>query len=235
MPLRGSKSIGRPGRRQRREGVGTLSLDAPRPPVRGPSLPSGGRAERLTIILRMSHWPCSLVTSAPALSSSFGVADAVLRREAEFGINVTGSHDAELVSVPLVRDRFVVVCRDDHALATRKRVSWHQLEAHPLIFAGHSSANRQVLDLALADGSLELRVHHEVQHSSTALGLVAQGVSAAVVPNLAVQKDAYPRIRIIPLIEPMVSRSLVLISPRHAHLSPAAQALCDMVVRHAHA
>ena len=165
--------------------------------------------------------------------SSFGVADAVLRREAEFGINVTGSHDAELVSVPLVRDRFVLVCRDDHALAGGKRVSWRQLEAHALIFAGHSSANRPVLDLALADDRLRLRVHHEVQHSSTALGLVAEGVGAAVVPNLAVQKDAYPRIRVIPLIEPVVSRSLVLISPRNAHLSPAAQALYDMVIRHA--
>ena len=165
--------------------------------------------------------------------SSYGVADAVLRREAEFGINVAGSHDAGLVSVPLVRDRFVVICRDDHPLAARKRLSWGQLESHPLIFAGHVSGNRPLLDLALAADSPRLRAYYEVQRSSTALGLVAEGVGAAVVPNLAVQKDAYPRIRVVALVDPVVSRSLVLVSPRNSHLSPAAQALYDMLARHA--
>ena len=164
--------------------------------------------------------------------SSFGVAESVLRREAEFGINVTGSHDAGLASVPLARDRFVLICRDDHPLAARRKVSWAQLAPHLLIFPGSLSANRPVLELALTVERLRLRTYYEVQHSSTALGLVAEGVGAAVVPALAVQKDAYPGIRVIPLVEPVVARSLVLIAPRNAHLSPAAQALHDMLIQH---
>jgi DNA-binding transcriptional LysR family regulator len=165
--------------------------------------------------------------------SSFGVAEAVLRRQAEFGINVTGSHDAGLASVLLARDRFVLICRDDHPLAGRKRVSWAQLEPHLLILPGSLNANKAVLDLALAAERLRLRTYYEVQHSATALGLVAAGVGAAVVPGLAVQKEANPRIRIIPLVDPAVARSLALIAPRNAQLSPAAQALYDMLVRHA--
>jgi DNA-binding transcriptional LysR family regulator len=165
--------------------------------------------------------------------SSFGVADAVLRREAEFGINIAGAHDSGLVSVPLVRDRFVLICRDDHVLAARKQVSWSQLESHPLIFAGQASGNRPLLDLALAANSPRLRAYYEVQRSSTALGLVAEGVGAAVVPSLAVQKDAYPKIRVVALVEPVVSRSIVLISSKNAHLSPAAQALYDVLIRYA--
>jgi DNA-binding transcriptional LysR family regulator len=165
--------------------------------------------------------------------SSFGVAEAVLRREAEFGINVTGSHDAGLASVPLVRDRFVLICRDDHPLAGRAKVSWAQLEPHLLIFPGSLSANRPVLELALTADRLRLRTYYEVQHSSTALGLVAQGVGAAVVPGLAVQPEAYPRICVLPLLEPVVARSLVLIAPRNAPLSPAARALYEMLIRFA--
>jgi DNA-binding transcriptional LysR family regulator len=165
--------------------------------------------------------------------SSFGVADAVLRREAEFGINISGAHDSGLVSVPLVRDRFVLICREDHVLAARKQVSWSQLESHPLIFAGQASGNRPLLDLALAANSPRLRAYYEVQRSSTALGLVAEGVGAAVVPSLAVQKDAYPKIRVVALVEPVVSRSIVLISSKNAHLSPAAQALYDVLIRYA--
>ena len=165
--------------------------------------------------------------------SSYGVADAVLRREAEFGINVAGAHDAQLVSVPLLRDRFVLICRDDHPLADHKRVSWRQLEPHPLIFAGQLSGNRPLLDLALAADLPRLRSYYEVQRSSTALGLVSEGVGAAVVPSLALQREAYPRIRVIRLVDPIVTRSLVLIAPRNAHLSPAAQALYDQLLRHA--
>jgi DNA-binding transcriptional LysR family regulator len=163
--------------------------------------------------------------------SSFGVAEAVLRREAEFGINVTGSHDAGLANVPLARDRFVLICRDDHPLAARRKVSWAQLQPHLLIFPGSLSANKPVLDLALTAERLRPRTYYEVQHSSTALGLVAEGVGAAVVPGLAVQKDAYPRIRVIPLIDPAVARAIVLIAPTNAQLSPAARALYDMLVR----
>ncbi|HEV2269319.1 MAG TPA: LysR substrate-binding domain-containing protein [Steroidobacteraceae bacterium] len=167
--------------------------------------------------------------------SSFGVAAAVLRREAEFGINVTGSHDAGLASVALARDRFVLICRDDHPLAARRKVSWAQLEPHLLIFPGNASANKPVLELALTAVRLRLRTYYEVQHSSTALGLVAEGVGVAVVPGLAVQKEAYPRIRVLPLVDPAVARSLVLIAPRNAQLSPAARALYDMLVQHARA
>ncbi|HEY7887985.1 MAG TPA: LysR substrate-binding domain-containing protein [Steroidobacteraceae bacterium] len=167
--------------------------------------------------------------------SSFGVAEAVLRREAEFGINVTGSHDAGLASVALARDRFVLICRDDHPLAARKKVSWALLEPHLLIFPGSLSANKPVLELALTAERLRLRTYYEVQHSSTALGLVAAGVGAAVVPGLAVQKEAYPRIRVLPLVNPAVARSLVLIAPRNAQLSPAARALYDMLIQHARA
>lgn len=165
--------------------------------------------------------------------SSFGVADAVLRREAEFGINVTGAHDAGLASVPLARDRFVLICRDDHPLAARRKVSWAQLEPHLLIFPGSLNANKSVLEFALNSERLRLRTYYEVQRSSTALGLVAEGVGVAVVPGLSVQKEAYPRIRVITLVEPAIARSLVLIAPRNAHLSPAAQALYDMVLQHA--
>jgi len=161
--------------------------------------------------------------------ASLRVAEAVLRREAEFGITLVGTHDPELVGVPLLKDRFVLVCRDDHTLAGRKKLAWKELEPHPLIFSGLESGNRQLLDLALAGQNLSLNSFYEVQRSSTAVGLVAEGVGVAVVPQLAMQKGAYPRLRVIPLAGPVVSRTLVLLSRKGAYLTPAAQALYDLI------
>jgi DNA-binding transcriptional LysR family regulator len=160
---------------------------------------------------------------------SHDVVRAVRGREAEFGINIEGPHDAGLVSIPLLQDRFVLVCRDDHPLAGRRRLAWKQLEAHALIIAGHESGNRHLLDAALAGEALRLQSFYEVQHSSTAVGMVAEGVAAAVVPELALQKGAYPRLRMVALTHPVVSRTLVLLSRRKAYLAPAAQALYDLI------
>jgi len=161
--------------------------------------------------------------------ASVDVAEAVLRREAEFGINIEGPHHPELEATPLMKDRFVLVCRDDHPLAARRSLAWRQLEPHPLIFVGQISGNRQLLDGALADRKLKLQYRYEVQRSSTAVGLVAQGVAAAVVPQLAIQKGAYPDLRVVALREPVVSRTLVLLLRRNAYLSPAARALYEII------
>jgi DNA-binding transcriptional LysR family regulator len=161
--------------------------------------------------------------------SSAGVAEAVLRREAEFGINIGGPRHAELESVPLLRDRFVLICRRDHPLARARSVPWKALAPHPLIFAGEASGNRPLLDAALGGRGVALQSHYEVQRSSTAVGLVMEGVAAAVVPSLAVQKGAYPAIRTVALVDPVVSRTIALVSRKTAQLSPAAQALYDMI------
>ncbi|MFZ6720490.1 LysR family transcriptional regulator [Undibacterium sp. Ji49W] len=171
--------------------------------------------------------------------ASVGVAEAVLRREAEFGINLAGPNHPELTATPLLQDQFVLVCRDDHALARRKSVTWAQLQSHPLIFAGQASGNRALLDGYLGSESLHggqggqaglsLQIHYEVQRNSTALGLVEAGIAAAIVPNLAMQKGTYPRLRVIKLQDPVISRTLVLVARKAARLSPAAQLLYDMI------
>lgn len=162
--------------------------------------------------------------------SSAGVAGAILQREAEFGISIAESYEPELERIPLLDDRFVLACRDDHPLARRRSIAWSQLEGHALIVPGPGSSNRPLLDAALAPSGLNLPFVYEVQRSSTAVGLVAQGVGAAVVPRLAVQAGTYPRIALIALAQPTVRRSFALLSRKGAVLSPAAQALYRLIL-----
>jgi DNA-binding transcriptional LysR family regulator len=165
--------------------------------------------------------------------TSFEVASAVLAREAEFGINIAAPQHEELDNVPLMDDPFVVICRDDHPLAGKRKITWNALQAYPLVFQGYTSANRALLEAALAAQSLQVRPFYEVEHSSTAIGLVSQGLGPAVIPRLAVQTGTYPQIRVLALIQPVITRSVVLTTRRGAHLSPAAAALHAMIVGHA--
>src|SRR5262249_48762210 len=113
----------------------------------------------------------------------------------------------------------------------RARLAWKQLTPYPLILSGRESANRPLLESALEHHRVQIASTYEVQRSSTALGLVVEGVGVAVVPELAVQRGTYPTLRVIPLVSPVVSRTLVLIKRRTSHLTPAAQALYDLVSR----
>jgi Transcriptional regulator len=163
--------------------------------------------------------------------SSSGVAAAVLRREAEFGINMQAAQHPELTTVPLLKDRLVLVCRDDHPVARKRRITWKELERHAVILPGSESGNRAELDMALERHRVTLQAFYEVQRSSTAVGMVSKGLGVAVVPALAVQKDAYPRLRMLPLVDPAIARTMVLVSRTNAHLTPAAQALYDLMRR----
>ncbi|RYF37612.1 MAG: LysR family transcriptional regulator, partial [Comamonadaceae bacterium] len=81
--------------------------------------------------------------------ASSGVAEAVLRREAEFGITIAEARFPELDMVPILQDRFALICRADHAWARRRSLRWSQLEGQPLIVPGAGSSNRPLLDVAL--------------------------------------------------------------------------------------
>ncbi|CAN0509979.1 unnamed protein product, partial [Phaeothamnion confervicola] len=142
---------------------------------------------------------------------------------------------AELDHLALTTDSFVLVCRIDHPLARRSRLAWRELAGEPLIFAGISSSNRPLLDQALAPAVPDLHPFYEVQRSSTALGLAAAGVGAAVVPRLAIQSGTYPMLKVVRLVDPVVTRSLALVRRRNAQLSPAALALFDMMLEPASA
>jgi len=140
------------------------------------------------------------------------VAAAVLRREVEFGINMQSTTHPELTARRLFEDRFVVVCRLDHVLAKKKRVAWKQLEPH-----------------ALRDRQVKLGSFHEVQRSSTAVSMVAEGIGIAVVPALGVSQRGSTGLAVIPLVDPVVARDIVLLSRTRAQLAPAAQALHDLI------
>lgn len=158
-----------------------------------------------------------------------GVTESVLGREAEFGIGQSGFRHPELAMSPLLRDRYVLACRDDHPLAGRPHVTWKQLEAVPLIFPSHLRTNRAHLDSAIGRRDIAIQPQFEVGRSSTAVGMVAEGVAAAVVPGLAIQPGAYPTVRVVPIRDPVVSWNLVLVSRKSAQLSPAATALHELI------
>lgn len=64
---------------------------------------------------------------------------------------------------------------------------------------------------------------YEVRHLSTSLGLVEAGLGISALPGLAMPHAPYSSIIGIPLVEPVIRRTLGIIRRKDAVLSPAAE------------
>jgi DNA-binding transcriptional LysR family regulator len=164
-------------------------------------------------------------------SHAFEVNRAVLHDQAEFGLTLQLERHADLVEQFVMREPFMFVCRQEHAFGDRKSVTWGEMRETELVMVSGLSGNRVLLDYQLARKRISLDAAYEVEHLATALGLVAAGVGTAILPHSAIQVGAYPSVRRIPLVAPVVSRTVVLIRRKGVTLSPATQMFYDLLAK----
>jgi DNA-binding transcriptional LysR family regulator len=156
--------------------------------------------------------------------------DSVRHGEAEFGINVIGAAEPDLVFTAFMEEPFVLACRRDHRLARRRRIAWQDLAGETLIGVSRATGNRAILEGALAALDVRLRFQYEVSHLTTSLGLVERGLGISVIPKLGAPPRDHPTIVSRPIGDPAVTRTVGLLERRAARLSPAAQRFRDMLI-----
>lgn len=157
------------------------------------------------------------------------VLTTVLRQEADFGLNYIGTQEPDLEFEPILKEPFVVACRPEHPLARKKKVTWSDLQAYDYMSVTKASGNRFLLDLALADKPERPRWYCEAQHVSTLVSLVEAGLGIAAVPRLSMPPQGHPTLISVPLVEPVITRTVGLIRRRGRPLSPAAQQFYDQL------
>jgi DNA-binding transcriptional LysR family regulator len=150
---------------------------------------------------------------------------AVIRGEADFGVNFTGTQEPEIDFQPILKERFVAACRRDHPLARRKEVTWAELGRYEYMTVSKASGNRLLIDHALANQRDRPKWFYETRHVATLLGFVEAGLGVAAVPQLAMPRKRHATLVGVPLVQPAVNRTLGLIRRHGRTLSPAAQAL----------
>jgi DNA-binding transcriptional LysR family regulator len=156
--------------------------------------------------------------------------ECVMLGEVEFSINMIGATESDVTFSPLLDDPYVFVCRRDHPLARKRKISWPELSRHRLIRIGRPhSGNRALLDGALAKAHVQLDWFYEVNNLTTSLGLVEAGLGASVLPRLATP-PAHPILTVIPIRPLEVSRVIGIVERRKGRLSPAARNFRDILL-----
>jgi len=157
------------------------------------------------------------------------VLTTLLRNEADFGLNYIGTQEPDLEFQPLLNEPFVVACRQEHPLANKKKVTWSDLAAYEHMSVTKDSGNRFLLDLALSNNPKRPRWYCEAQHVSTLVSLVEAGMGIAAVPRLSMPPDGHPVLVSVPLVDPVITRTVGLVRRRGRPLSPAAQQLYEQM------
>ncbi|MGF6920417.1 LysR substrate-binding domain-containing protein [Paraburkholderia sp. 40] len=148
--------------------------------------------------------------------------------EVDFGVIIGPFSDDDLLSETLMTDSFCIVSRDDHRLATRKQVTWKDLDGEQLVMLDYASGSRPLIDAVMQAQGVNATVVQELGHSATVFGLVEAGVGISVLPWLALPLPAGASLVARPLV-PRAERLVELVRRRDRSLSPAAEAVWNLI------
>ncbi len=156
-------------------------------------------------------------------------AEAVRTGEAEFGIALPVSTDADLAFDPLHEDPYGLVCRHDDPLATIAAPRWSDLQGRRLVTVHRGSGNRTTLEAGLARLGVELEWFYEVTRLTSALALVHAGLGPSILPKLACDGPDARDLVWRPIEGEQITRTIGVLRRPSASLSPAASRFLSLL------
>lgn len=146
----------------------------------------------------------------------------------DFGVLIDPQAREGLTIAPLATDPFCFVCRRDHPLADALTVRWSALGNIPLVLLDSASGSRPLIDQIFVRHGVAPDVVQELGHSASVFAMVETGIGAAVLPAFSLPLPAASPLVWRPLV-PREERRIVMVRRSDRSLSPAAQAVWDMV------
>ncbi len=143
--------------------------------------------------------------------------DRVASREIDLGLIEIVSDQPAIERLPAARDELLVICRPDHPLSSKERLTAQDLVEHPFITRDPGNAITVLAEeffAAAGIGPDELTVCAELGSLATVKHLAAEGIGYAIASQAAIRRDLREgRLVAIPL-EPRLYTPLEVIIPR---------------------
>jgi DNA-binding transcriptional LysR family regulator len=177
-------------------------------------------------------------TRHPDIELKLRVGDAhaverwVLAGEADVGVIGEASGCHGVLVTPFRRDELVVVASPAHPLASAARLDAEALAAHPLVVRERGSGTREALERAIARSGFTLKVLFELESTEAILQLVAAGLGATVVSELAVAEPTLGRrLKVRRVAGLDLSRYLAVVTHVDTQPGPAAREFVASLTR----
>jgi DNA-binding transcriptional LysR family regulator len=133
---------------------------------------------------------------------------------------------------PLIREKLWVLAPSSAGLRAEHPLPMGQVAAHPLVMPAPGHALRTLIERAAASADVELDVVVQTNSMSLQKELVSNGHGWTILPGAGVAADiAAGTLSGAPLSGPEVWRSIAVGTARAGRITPAAQAVCDELLR----
>ncbi|WP_029684772.1 LysR family transcriptional regulator [Tatumella saanichensis] len=156
------------------------------------------------------------------------VLQSVLNATADFGIVIDPQNSDEFESQPILKDPFLLLCRQDDAFAKSTDIHWRDLEDRELVLQDYASGSRALIDSVFREQQLSSKVVQQVGHPVTLYPMVEAGIGISILPALALPLPAGSTL-VVRRLYPEVFRTLMLIRRKNRSLSPAAEVIWQLV------
>jgi DNA-binding transcriptional LysR family regulator len=159
-----------------------------------------------------------------------GISRRVKSLEADIGISGKFGDDPDLEFHPQFRDRFGVVCRRDHPLASKRgRITWRDLAGHRYIESSNDTTIHVMLQRVAGDHSFFSNAAYEASSLSILECLMSGGLGFTVISALAASHNPRGDLVYRELHEPKLEREVCIITKRARTLSPSAAAMFELL------
>ncbi len=162
--------------------------------------------------------------------------DACLKGELDFGIVALPTRRPQLVITPLFEDELVLVMPPEHVLARQRKVSLRALDGLPFVAFDRDIPTRRWVDKLLRQARSSVNPVMELDNIETIKRSVEAGLGVSILPAPALNNEVRAGTLVTrPLTEGPFQRPIAAIHRRGRELSPAAQALLELLEGGAHA
>ena len=179
---------------------------------------------RLTAPFALQHPQVRLVILS---RTSDEVLSLLENLEADAGVTYLDNEPlGRVVTVPLYRERFRLICRTGGAFAGRRAVRWAELAGLRLALLTPDMQNRRIIDRALSRAGVAPAVTVESDSMVALLSHLRTGDWASILPAQWTETLALaPGVEALPLEEPEVANTVGLVVPHREPLPLLAAAL----------
>jgi LysR family carnitine catabolism transcriptional activator len=152
----------------------------------------------------------------------------IYAREIDFGLGFGLQKNSELDSQALTEDTLAVALAPTHMLARKRIVRWKDILSQPIITLTVGSTVRTLTENVFLTAGQALLPAYEATNTITALALAREGLGIAIVPTSIRPAASAQAMLLKPLRDPVVRRSLNLITRRGSVLSDPSQRFIDL-------
>jgi DNA-binding transcriptional LysR family regulator len=155
--------------------------------------------------------------------------ECIRRKEVDFGIGVEIERSTGFQFDDLFEDPIYAITTKAFPFRRHASVDLAELRAYPVLLNSKSAALRGMLDRALTVRDLHRDIKFEVAHTHTLIALAGAGMGVGILPKVALPAPLKKNLQAVPITNPVLIRTVSIVTLRGQALSPAARALTGAV------